>query len=150
MPNNLVLVTHAGFAEGILSSLKLIMGDPCRTAAVSVTATETVPTVAHMIEEAIDSLDAENPTVVLTDIPGGSTTQAALLVRQSRPDVVFAAGLNLGMLLEIALLPLTREDAEGNAALVREAIAASKEGIGLLDDLVPRDGDSPDADSGEL
>lgn len=150
MPNNLVLVTHAGFAEGILSSLKLIMGDPCETAVVSVTATETIPRVASMIEEAIDSLDGSNPTVVLTDIPGGSTTQAALLVRENRPDVVFAAGLNLGMLLEIALLPLSKDDPEGNAAQVREAVAASKEGIGLLDDLIPRDDAPLDADSDEL
>ena len=150
MANNLVLVTHAGFAEGILSSLRLIMGNPCETAVVSVTATETIDAIAGMIEETIDSLDRENPTVVLTDIPGGSTTQAALLVRESRPDVVFAAGLNLGMLLEVSLLPLVKGDPVGNASLVREAAATSKEGIGLLDDFVPRGEDPLDADSDEL
>ena len=28
MPNNLVLVTHADFAKGILTSLELILGQP--------------------------------------------------------------------------------------------------------------------------
>lgn len=153
MPNNLVLVTHAEFAQGILTSLELILGNPCPTRVVSVTAKETIPTVAAMIEEAIDAMDPANPTVVLTDIPGGSTTQGALLVSAGRPDVYYVAGLNLGLLLEVALLPLEAgpDQREKSLALIRGAVEASCDGIGLIDDLV---GVAPasdtDSDSGEL
>ena len=131
MPNNLVLVTHAEFAKGILTSLELILGNPCPTSVVSVTAKETIPTVASMIKSAIDSMDSANPTVVLTDIPGGSTTQGAILVSAERPDTYYVAGLNLGLLLE--------------------TVEASRSGIGLIDDLTAgAAGVGEDSDSGEL
>lgn len=153
MPNNLVLVTHAEFAKGILTSLELILGNPCPTSVVSVTAAETIPTVAAMIKGAIDSMDPANPTVVLTDIPGGSTTQGAILVSAERPDAYYVAGLNLGLLLEIALLPLDLDPAarEANIALLRETVEASRSGIGLVDDLTAdAAGVGEDSDSGEL
>ena len=149
MPNNLVLVTHAEFAKGILTSLELILGNPCPTSVVSVTAKETIPTVASMIKSAIDSMDSANPTVVLTDIPGGSTTQGAILVSAERPDTYYVAGL----LLEIALLPLDPDPAarEANVALLRETVEASRSGIGLIDDLTAgAAGVGEDSDSGEL
>ena len=153
MPNNLVLVTHADFAKGILTSLELILSSPCPTKVVSVTAAETIPTVAAMIEGAIDAMDPANPTVVLTDIPGGSTTQGAILVSAERPDAYYVAGLNLGLLLEVALLPLDPDPAarEANLALLRQTVEASRAGIGLVADLA---GAVPTADidseSGEL
>ena len=153
MPNNLILVTHADFGRGILTSIELILGSPCPTRVVSVTASETVPTVASMIEQAIDAADPSNPTVVITDIPGGSTTQGAILVSAERPDAYYVAGLNLGLLLEVALLPLevgpdARED---NLELLRQAVATSTAGIGLVEDLSSAPGEpSADADSGEL
>lgn len=153
MPNNLVLVTHAEFAKGILTSLELILGNPCPTSVVSVTAKETIPTVASMIKSAIDSMDSANPTVVLTDIPGGSTTQGAILVSAERPDAYCVAGLSLGLLLEIALLPLDPDPAarEANVALLRETVEASRSGIGLIDDLTAgAAGVGEDSDSGEL
>ena len=153
MPNNLVLVTHADFAKGILTSLELILGNPCPTSVVSVTATETIPTVAGMIAGAIDAMDPANPTVVLTDIPGGSTTQGAILVSAERPDAYYVAGLNLGLLLEVALLPLEAGPAarESNLALLRETSEASRSGIGLIDDLAAGVGDlGGDSESGEL
>ncbi len=153
MPNNLVLVTHAEFAKGILTSLELILGNPCPTAVVSVTAKETIPTVASMIKGAIDSMDPANPTVVLTDIPGGSTTQGAILVSAERSDAYYVAGLNLGLLLEVALLPLDPDPAahEANVALLRETVEASRSGIGLVDDLTAGAAEvGEDSDSGEL
>ncbi len=150
MANNILLVTHAKFAEGIITSLKLIMGDACPTKFVSVTASETIPVIAQRIDDAIAGFDQSLPTVVITDIPGGSTTQAALRVRGAHPDVVFATGLNMGLLLEASLLPLVPGDIARNEELVRQAVNTSKEGIGLLNDLVPEDDAEIDSESDEL
>lgn len=138
MSNNLVLVTHAGFAEGILTAFELIIGNPCPTSVVSVTMSETVPTVASLIVHAIDAMDSAKPTVVLTDMPGGSTTQGAILACANRPNVYVVTGLTLGLLLEIALLPLRAADRstrEDNLSLLRKAVDASRAGIGLIEDL---------------
>ena len=69
MTNSFVLVTHAEFASGILSSLRLVLGDTNKAAIVSVTASETVDAIAGRIEGAIDSLSSLGPVVVMTDIP---------------------------------------------------------------------------------
>lgn len=150
MANNILLVTHARFAEGIITSLRLIMGDSCPAKFVSVTTSETIPAIARRIEETLADFDDSLPAVVITDIPGGSTTQAALRVRAERPDVVFVTGLNMGLLLEISLLPLVPGDIAHNEELVRKAVDVSKQGIGLLNDLVPVDDGQIDGESDEL
>ncbi|WP_307738890.1 hypothetical protein [uncultured Parolsenella sp.] len=152
MANSFVLVTHAEFARGILSSLRLVLGDANSAAVVSVTTSETVDAIAKRIEQAIDSVSSSGPVVVVTDIPGGSTTQATIQVAPRRPDAYYVVGLNLGLLLELALLPLGGPSRrESDLALIRNAVEASKRGIGVLADLVDDDAeDSDDLESDEL
>ena len=75
---NMVLVTHADFARGILTSLDLVLGQVGHVDYVSITAKETIPEIASMIEEKVTGFGGTDPTVVLTDIAGGSTTQASM------------------------------------------------------------------------
>ena len=70
---NMVLVTHADFARGILTSLDLVLGQVGHVDYVSITAKETIPEIASMIEEKVTGFGGTDPTVVLTDIAGGST-----------------------------------------------------------------------------
>ena len=152
MTNSFVLVTHAEFASGILSSLRLVLGDTNKAAIVSVTASETVDAIAGRIEGAIDSLSSLGPVVVMTDIPGGSTTQATIQVAPLRPDSYYVVGLNLGLLLELALLPLGCSGVrKTDLELIRGAVEASKNGMGLLADLVGSDEEEcDDLESDEL
>ena len=94
MSNNIVIVAHAEFSQGILSSLELVAGPGRAVRCVSVSTTEGIPAIAGQIEESIDSLPSANATIVLTDIPGGSTTQAALLLLARRKDFYLLSGLN--------------------------------------------------------
>lgn len=152
MANSFVLVTHAEFAQGIVSSLRLVLGDANSAVVVSVTTSETVDAIAKRICQAIDSLSSLGPVVVMTDIPGGSTTQATVQVAPQRPDAYYVVGLNLGLLLEVALLPLGGSaHRESDLALIRNAVEASKKGIGVLTDLVGDvAGGSEDLESDEL
>ncbi|AEB07386.1 PTS system fructose subfamily IIA component [Coriobacterium glomerans PW2] len=185
MANKLVLVTHGDFADGIISSIELVLGAAVPIASVCVQAHETVLAVVERTEAAIAEFGPDEPIVVLTDIIGGSTTQSALRVRaRAAGNVYFVVGLNLGLVLEIALLPLiarTRASLTGsefssdpvserdtktassrmttvvrekNEAMLRRAVAAAKEGIGLLRDLMPDDQDlnrrQTDPDTAEL
>ena len=119
---NMVLVTHADFAKGILTSLNLVLGQ-------------------------VEHVDYVSITVVLTDIAGGSTTQAAMLLLGNRRKVYLVTGLNLGLLLEIALLPLG-EGEEADKGMLRTAIENSRSSMYLVNDMMES---GPDTDaSGDL
>lgn len=130
---NLLLVTHGKFAEGILDSMSLIMGEVENTAFVSVTTSETIPVILQMLEQKIALFQNDAPTVILTDIPGGSTTQSAIKLLAAREDIYLIAGLNLGILLEIAVLDFT-QDKEENKRRLRHIIESNKQNIYLVND----------------
>lgn len=144
---NMVLVTHADFAKGILTSLNLVLGQVEHVDYVSITAKETIPEIASMIEEKITGFGSNGPTVVLTDIAGGSTTQATMKLLGDGRKVYLVTGLNLGLLLEIALLPLG-EGEEADKGMLRTAIENSRSSMYLVNDMMES---GPDTDaSGDL
>lgn len=132
---NLVLVTHADFAKGILTSLNLVLGQVQNVDYVSITAKETISDIASAIEEKIRAFGNEEPTVIITDIAGGSTTQAAMRLLENRRRIYLVTGLNLGLLLEIALLPLGG-DPDSDMAALRSAIENSRNTMNLVNDLM--------------
>lgn len=132
---NLVLVTHADFAKGILTSLNLVLGQVENVDYVSITAKETIPEIVSMIEKKIMDFGNCDPTVVLTDIPGGSTTQAAMKLLGYGQKVYLVTGLNLGLLLEIALLPLGEGEAP-DKGMLRGAIENSRTSMYLVNDMM--------------
>lgn len=132
---NLVLVTHADFAKGILTSLNLVLGQVEHVDYVSITAKETIPEIASMIEKKIMDFGNCDPTVVLTDIAGGSTTQAAMKLLGYGQKVYLVTGLNLGLLLEIALLPLGEGEAP-DKGMLRAAIENSRTSMYLVNDMM--------------
>lgn len=132
---NLVLVTHADFAKGILTSLNLVLGQVKNVDYVSITAKETIPEIVSMIEKKIMDFGNCDPTVVLTDIPGGSTTQAAMKLLGYGQKVYLVTGLNLGLLLEIALLPLGEGEVP-DKGMLRGAIENSRTSMYLVNDMM--------------
>ncbi len=129
---NLVLITHAGFAAGIISSLELVMGPVANVGYVSITAKETIEEITAMIRAEIEKTGAGHPTVLISDIAGGSTTQAALKAAAEREHTYLITGLNLGLLLEAAMMDLDEDDA-GNMSKLQQAIENSKSMMYLID-----------------
>lgn len=145
---NLLLVTHGDFAKGILTSLNLVLGQVGNVDYVSITAKESIPEIAIMLERKMDGFANSSPTVILTDIAGGSTTQAAVKLLDSVRRVYLVTGLNLGLLLEIALLPLGNDD-EADKGMLRAAIENSRASMNLVNDLMEGQQEAWD-ESGEL
>lgn len=131
--HNIILVTHGAFAMGIKSSAELILGDQENISLVSVTDKETVSQIQAMIEEEISTFDCHDPVIVLTDIIGGSTTQAAIKCISCHKLLYLISGLNLGLLLEIITLDLDSDDAE-NIVKLKQSIEASKCAIYLVNE----------------
>ncbi|WP_077612695.1 PTS sugar transporter subunit IIA [Clostridium sp. Marseille-P2415] len=130
---NIILVTHADFAKGILTSLELVMGKADHIDYVSISAEETIPDITAMIETKVNSFHNDGCTVIISDIIGGSTTRAAMELIGRREKIYLITGLNLGLLLEVAMIPLSGEEQSDRQAL-RNAIESSKHTISLVND----------------
>lgn len=145
---NMMLVTHGDFAKGILNSLNLVLGQVENVDYVSITAKETISELAFMLEQKMDGFGNSSPGVILTDIAGGSTTQAAMKLLDGGRRIYLITGLNLGLLLEIALLPLG-EDEETDKVLLRTAIDHSRASMNLVNDWMEGQAEAGDV-PGEL
>lgn len=130
---NIILVTHGDFAKGILTSLELVIGKTGYIDFVSISAQETIPDITAMIEAKINGFHNHGTTVIISDIAGGSTTRAAMELIGRKERVYLITGLNLGLLLEVAMLPLCGEEQSDRQAL-RNAIESAKNTISLVND----------------
>jgi fructoselysine/glucoselysine PTS system EIIA component len=125
-----LLCTHGDFAHGIKDSIHLICGEVAFLHALGVKPEDTVETVKEGIEAFLAQASEEKTKIIITDIMGGSPTQAAFTYA-TRDKVLVVSGLNLALLLELILSP--REDVEN---LVSDSIEASKQAIVLLNNLL--------------
>ncbi|WP_330972929.1 hypothetical protein [Olsenella sp. YH-ols2221] len=146
--NNIVLVTHKGFATGIRSALRLIIGDASTIKIVEVDVDDAMDSVCERLESAVNQFPTEETVLLITDIPGGSPTQAALKLNPLHPNIICITGLNLGMLLELALLPIEEKEFSVAKKLVRDAVLSSRNAIGLLEDIA-KSSDTAAADDSE-
>lgn len=144
----IILVTHGDFAKGILTSLKLVMGTLDYIDFVSIHANETIPEITDMIRKKMSLYEKDTVTVIISDIAGGSTTRAALELLSEKEHTYLITGLNLGLLLEVAMLPLSGDGKTDEEAL-RTAIESSKSTMALVNDRLNEDLDD-ESESGEL
>lgn len=144
----IILVTHGDFAKGILTSVKLVMGETDYIDFVSISAKETIPEITGMIETKMKNYSRDTITVIISDIAGGSTTRAAMELMDTKKSIYLITGLNLGLLLEIAMLPLCGEEQADRQAL-KSAVENAKNTMTLVNDLLDANMNQP-AESEEL
>lgn len=131
---NIVLLTHGEFSKGIAQSCRFILGDVQNLKALSITLEESAAQTRQMLNDVIASFENDAPTVLLTDLPGGSTTQAAIALLAERPELYLISGLNLGLLVSVAMMDFT-EDREENLRQLRLAVEEAKETLTLINEL---------------
>ena len=88
-----------------------------------------------MIEDAWKAFGNSAPTILITDIPGGSTTQSAIGILAEHPDFYLVSGLCLGLLLPLAMLELT-DDRE---ASIRTVLEEARNTLVLVNDVEATD-----------
>ncbi len=144
---NIILLTHGEFSKGIAQSCQFILGNVPNLTALSITLDESADGTVAMIEAALKDFQNDAPTILITDIPGGSTTQAALRALEAHPQLYVLSGLSLGLLLPVAMLEL-QEDREANLQSLREILEEAKETLTLINDITA--GSSVEEEEGEL
>lgn len=127
---HVVLLTHAHLCEGFASALQVISGMESSLTLISMEAQDSPDTMTQRVKQVLDSFPAEDPLILMTDIPVGSTTQIAIPFLETFPNLYILTGLNLGLLLEITLNPM-----EGDiSAILREAVEASRQTLLFIND----------------
>lgn len=131
----MIIVAHGRLPQGFESACGLIMGPSAKLVGVSLTAETRIEDLVASVTGAARRADRSAPILLLTDLLGGATTQAALRVQASCINVHLVASANLGLLLELALAEFSAEPAghEANRALIDAAILRARESMQMLD-----------------
>ncbi|MDT8450724.1 MAG: PTS fructose transporter subunit IIA [Wenzhouxiangellaceae bacterium] len=96
----LLLVSHEGVARAMCEVAATILDRPVEAGVVAVAPTDDADEVLEQIGREVTWLCADDPPLVLTDLPGATPHNLALsAVRQFCPAAPVLSGLNLPMLL---------------------------------------------------
>lgn len=94
----LIICGHGHFASGITSSLKLIAGKQQALTYVDFYEGMSPEELTNKLIEKIDELNSLENIIILTDIPGGTPFNRAVLLSNDKIRVI--SGINLPALLE--------------------------------------------------
>ncbi len=136
----LLVTGHGHFATGLGSSLELIAGAQPNVALVDFEADHSIEILKANLEKALDSLKEYEGVLILSDLPGGSPFNTAVVCKSERQDqaIEVIAGTNLPLLIASSTMasagifdnPLDLAEAmipEGKDSIVRFALAARVE-----------------------
>src|SRR5215212_8658367 len=125
----LVLVTHGALAVEFKSALEHVVGPQEQIETVAIGPDDDMEERRRDILSCVDSANAGDGVVILTDMFGGTPSNLAISVMQTR-GVEVIAGVNLPMLVKLARVrgDLSIKDA------VREAAEAGRKYINVASD----------------
>jgi len=97
----LLLVCHEDIAKALSAVAQTILGQTINAAIVGVGAADDADLVAEQIAHEVRNLCADDPPLVLTDLPGATPHNFAMqAVAELCPNAPVVTGLNLPMLLK--------------------------------------------------
>ncbi|WP_127959354.1 PTS galactosamine/N-acetylgalactosamine transporter subunit IIA [Serratia microhaemolytica] len=100
---SIILSGHGRFASGLEQAMLQILGEQPQIVAIDFPAESTTAQLQHQFEQAIDSLDESQGLIFLTDLLGGTPFRVAATLALQKPGREVLAGVNLQLLLEMAL-----------------------------------------------
>ncbi|MGY3725092.1 PTS system, N-acetylgalactosamine-specific IIA component [Granulicatella balaenopterae] len=123
----LVLTGHGEFAPGLAQALKMIAGKQEAFKIVAFKEDEPLETLEGNMKTAIAELEQEvEEIIVCADLLGGSPFKAAMVATVGKENVKVVTGVNLAMLIEVAM---TRLFVESVDQLVEKAITTGQTAI---------------------
>jgi len=97
----IVVVTHGQLAEELVNAARTIVGDIPGIAAVSIGWADDMTAAKDAIQRALEAVGG-GPSLVLTDMFGGTPTNVALPFLSARVEIV--TGVNLPMIIKLTTL----------------------------------------------
>ena len=117
----IVLASHGGLADGARDTLDMIVGDVSNVHTISL-ARDDKDQIEDRALALIDSFDPSDAVYVLTDMLGSSVNNQMVSLQAKRPEVTVISGMNLPLILEIALSDTPRSE-EALTAIIEQSRA---------------------------
>jgi PTS system mannose-specific IIA component len=106
----IVIVSHGDMAGGLVDAARMIAGEQEGIATVSLREMDALQGLVERVAAAIQEVDSGDGVVVLVDLFGGSPFNAsARLAMQGDHKIEVVSGVNLPMLVELAVQRETRD-----------------------------------------
>jgi len=129
------VVSHGSMAQGMLEAARMIVGEMEGILAVSLQEADAVENLMDRISESINSVDTGDGVLILVDVFGASPFNASARLAMVRDKIEVISGVNLPMLLEIAI----QQSEEDLDALVQTALNAGSSSIRTLSQTLKKD-----------
>lgn len=121
-----LLATHGYFAEGMYSSLKMLIGEQSNVSTLCAYVTDNYDLKAEATA-IIDKLNEEDELIIITDIFGGSINNEFMnIIGETSKKIHLIAGLNLPLVIELVSKQNNEEDTRD---IISDVLVASKETI---------------------
>ena len=99
----IIVVSHGTMAEGMLNAAGMIVGPLDDILPVSLKEADAVEDLMGRIAQAVDQVDSGDGVLILVDAFGASPFNAGARLALARPKIEVISGMNLPMLMELAI-----------------------------------------------
>lgn len=123
-----MIISHGEMANGMLDAAHMIIGEQEGVVTVILKETDDVDGLKKRVEAALQQVDAGDGVLVLVDLFGATPFNISARVAVVHDQVEVITGMNLPMLLEVAL----QRESQGFAELVEIAKEAGRSGVRTL------------------
>ena len=121
--NQVILASHGGLATGALDTVHMIVGEAPNVHAVTLERDDK-ESITAKVEALAKGFSPDDAVYVLTDMLGSSVNNSMVEYQAAHPDVTVIAGMNMPMVLTLALA-----DSPLDAAAVRDLVSEGRRGI---------------------
>lgn len=125
-----LLASHGKFAEGILGSFQMILGDAPNITVLCAYTKKNEETLEHTVKKIICERNRKEDLIVVTDVFGGSVNNE-FMKYLNEPGVYLVTGMNLPLLLEL----YSNQNMESRD-MIRLAIASAQNNLKFCTDLL--------------
>lgn len=129
----IVVMTHGGLAEGLVSASEVIMGPAQQVKTLALRREGNVDELAAEFAAALDEVDTGDGALVLCDLFGGSPCNVASMGLRTARNYHLVAGANLPMLIEAIN---SRDEGLDAEALAKRCVETAHEGIRHINELL--------------
>lgn len=118
-----LLASHGNLADGMYSSVKIIMGEQNNISTLCAYVKENFD-LKKEVSKIINGLSSEDKLIVITDVFGGSVNNE-FMTNLKNKNIYLISGLNLPLVIEL----ITNQDNEDIDSLINNALENSKDSI---------------------
>lgn len=126
----IIVASHGDFANGILQSASMILGEETNVAACTIKPSEGPENIRSKMEKAFSTFDDPEQVLFLVDLWSGTPfNQANILFEDHKKTWAIVSGVNLPMLIEAFSL---RSEIDSAQELAKKILASAREEIKVL------------------